>query len=185
MLLYINACVRSDSRTKRLAGCLLEKLGEPYTEVCLKDISFPVTDENYLAKRDEMIDAGDFSDPVFSLANQFAAADRIVIAAPYWDLSFPAALKQYFEHINVRGITFTYTPEGIPRGLCRAKKIYYVMTAGGSYVPEEFGFGYVRALAQGYYGIQDVKLIQAVGLDLEGADPEQILRKTMESMESV
>ena len=56
------------------------------------------------------------------------------------------------------------------------------MTAGGSYVPEEFGFGYVRALAQGYYGIQDVKLIQAVGLDLEGADPEQILRKTMESM---
>ena len=59
------------------------------------------------------------------------------------------------------------------------------MTAGGSYVPEEFGFGYVRALAQGYYGIQDVKLIQAVGLDLEGADPEQILRKTMGSMESV
>jgi FMN-dependent NADH-azoreductase len=182
MLLYINACVRSDSRTKRLAGCLLEKLGEPYTEVCLKDISFPVTDENYLAKRDEMIDAGDFSDPGFFLANQFAAADRIVIAAPYWDLSFPAALKQYFEHINVRGITFTYTPEGIPRGLCRAKEIYYVMTAGGSYVPEEFGFGYVRALAQGYYGIQDVKLIQAVGLDLEGADPEQILRKSMESM---
>ena len=44
------------------------------------------------------------------------------------------------------------------------------MTAGGNYAPEEYGFGYVRAMAQGYYGIGDVKLIQAVGLDIEGAD---------------
>ena len=103
MVLYINACVRKNSRTNRLAKCLLDKLGEPFTEVRLEHIRFPVTDEEYLTKRDQMIDAGDFSDPAFSLANQFAAADRIVIAAPYWDLSFPAALKQYFEHINVRG----------------------------------------------------------------------------------
>ncbi len=182
MLLYINACVRKNSRTERLAEYLINKLGEPFTEVRLEDIRFPVTDEDYLTKRDRLIDEGDFSNHDLFLANQFAAADRIVIAAPYWDLSFPAALKQYFEHINVRGITFTYTPEGIPRGLCTAKEIYYVMTAGGNYVPEEFGFGYVRALAQGYYGIRNVKLIKAVGLDLEGADAEQILKKAMESM---
>ena len=182
MILYINTCVRRDSRTRRLAECLLEKLGEPFTEVRLEDIVFPVTDEKYLTERDKLIDAEDFSDPVFSLANQFAAADRIVIAAPFWDLSFPAALKQYFEHINVRGITFTYTPEGIPRGLCRAKQLYYVMTAGGNYVPEEFGFGYVKAMAQGYYGIEDVKLIQAAGLDIEGADAEGILQDSMENI---
>ena len=182
MILYINACVRRDSRTKRLAECLLGKLDEPFTEVRLEDIPFPVTDEAYLKKRDEMIEAEDFSDPAFALAKQFAEADCVVIAAPYWDLSFPAALKQYFEHINVRGITFTYTPEGIPRGLCRAKHVYYVMTAGGSYVPEEFGFGYVKALAQGYYGIEDVQLIQAVGLDIVGADAEEILQKSMESI---
>ena len=184
MLLYINACVRKNSRTERLAQCLLKKMDEPFTEVRLEDIRFPVTNEDYLIKRDQLIDAGDFSDPLFSLAKQFAAADRIVIAAPHWDLSFPAALKQYFEHINVRGITFVYSPEGIPRGLCRAKEIYYVMTAGGNYAPEEFGFGYVRAMAQGYYGIEDVKLIHAVGLDIEGADPEQILKERMESISS-
>ena len=61
---------------------------------------------------------------MFELARQFAAADQIVIAAPYWDLSFPAALKQYFEQINVLGITFAYTPEGVPKGLCRARKLY-------------------------------------------------------------
>ena len=185
MLLYLNACVRKNSRTDRLARYLLKKMGEPFTEVRLGDIRFPLTDENYLTKRDQLIDAGEFSDPTFSLAKQFAAADRIVIAAPYWDMSFPASLKQYFEHINVRGITFTYTPEGFPKGMCRAGEIYYVMTAGGNYTPEEFGFGYVKALAQGYYGIQDVKLIQATGLDIVGADAEQILQKSMESLEDI
>ncbi|HAL58631.1 MAG TPA: hypothetical protein DCP64_04015 [Sarcina sp.] len=66
--------------------------------------------------------------------------------------------------------------------MCKAKELYYVTTAGGDFVPEEFGFGYVRALAQGYYGIQDVKLIQAVGLDIEGADAEQILQECIEKM---
>ena len=179
MTLFINACVRKDSRTKRLADFLLEKLGEPYIEVRLSDLAFPETDEAYLSKRDQLIAAEDFSDPMFSLANQFAAADRIVIAAPYWDLSFPACLKQYFEHINVVGITFVYTPEGAPKGLCHAKELWYVMTAGGGFVPEEYGFGYVKALAQNFYGIQDVRLVQAAGLDLYGADPEKILNEAM------
>lgn len=180
MLLYINACVRAQSRTKRLADRLIEKLGGGAERLDLASLSFPVADEAFLDRRDRLIAAGAFDDPLFDLARQFAAADRIVIAAPYWDLSFPAALKQYVEQINVLGITFAYTPEGVPKGLCRAKKLYYVMTAGGTFVPEEYGFGYVRTLARSYYGIEDVELIQAVGLDLVGADPEGILRECLE-----
>ena len=180
MLLYINACVRAQSRTKRLADRLIEKLGGGAERLDLASLSFPVADEAFLDRRDRLIAAGAFDDPLFDLARQFATADRIVIAAPYWDLSFPAALKQYVEQINVLGITFAYTPEGVPKGLCRAKKLYYVMTAGGTYVPEEYGFGYVRTLARSFYGIEDVELIQAVGLDLVGADPEGILRECLE-----
>lgn len=180
MLLYINACVRAQSRTKRLADRLIEKLGGVAERLDLASLSFPVADEAFLERRDRLIAAGAFDDPLFDLARQFAAADRIVIAAPYWDLSFPAALKQYVEQINVLGITFAYTPEGVPKGLCRAKKLYYVMTAGGTFVPEEYGFGYVRTLARSFYGIEDVELIQAVGLDLVGADPEGILRECLE-----
>ncbi len=182
MNLFINACVRETSRTRRLAGCLLEKIGEPFEEVRLEAISFPVTDAGFLAMRDRLIGEGRFQDPVFDLANRFAAAERIVIAAPYWDLSFPASLKQYLEQINVVGITFVYDEEGNPKGLCRAKELYYVSTAGGAYVPAEFGFGYVKALAQGFYGIRDVRLVQASGLDLAGADPEKILAESMESL---
>lgn len=175
MTLFINACIRGDSRTHRLTERLMARWDDPVTEVNLGEIAFVPTDEAYLARRDRLLAEGRFEDPMFGLARQFAAADRIVIAAPYWDLSFPAVLKQYIEKINVPGITFYYTPEGVPRGLCRAKELYYVMTAGGMYVPPEFGFGYVEALAKNFYGIREVRFIQAAGLDIDGADPEQIL----------
>ena len=178
--LLIDACVRRDSRTRRLTDCLLSRLGGAVTELRLAELDFEKTDEAFLRRRDDLIAAERFDDPAFALARQFAAAERIVIAAPYWDLSFPAALKQYFEHINVLGLTFRYTPEGTPVGLCRAKRLYYVTTAGGAFVPEEFGFGYVKALAQGFYGIDDVRLLQAVGLDIDGADPEAILARAMD-----
>ena len=181
MLLLINACVRKQSRTKRLTDSLLSEWSEPVTEIRLEEIDFPAVNEDFLARRDKLIAEEAFSDPMFDLANQFAAADLIVIASPYWDLSFPASLKQYFEQINVLGITFRYTPQGIPQGLCKASELFYVTTAGGQYVPEEFGFGYVKALAQNFYGISRVTQLRAVGLDLDGADPEAILKESMES----
>lgn len=180
MILYVNACVRKDSRTKRLADRLLEKLNGTVEEVRLDTISFPMVDWSFLTHRDELFAAGDFHDPMFGLARQFAAADVIVVAAPYYDLSFPASLKQYLEQINVVGITFRYSDAGIPVPLCKAKKLYYVTTAGGNYVPDEFGYGYVRALAEGYYGIRDVELIKAVGLDIIGADVEGIMKEAEE-----
>ena len=123
MLLFINACVRAESRTKRLADCLLTALHEPVTELRLEDVSFLRVDEAFLQKRDQLLAAQELDHPMFDLARQFAAADTIVLAAPFWDLSFPAALKAYLEQINVVGVTFRYSPEGIPQGLCRAKKL--------------------------------------------------------------
>ena len=84
-ILYVNACVRKESRTQSLA----EKL-----ELRLAEIAFPAVDEAYLDLRDKLLAEGDFQNPLFALARQFSAAETVVIAAPYWDLSFPAALKQ-------------------------------------------------------------------------------------------
>ena len=41
-------------------------------------------------------------------ARQFRDADIVVIAAPYYDLSFPSALKNYLEAICCVGLTFYY-----------------------------------------------------------------------------
>lgn len=178
MILFVNACVRSNSRTKELASALLSKLEGDVCEVDLTKKDFPVLDEAFLNMREKLIADKDFGGKIFELARQFAEADTIVIAAPYYDLSFPASLKQYLEQINVRGITFEYSPEGFPIPLCKAENLYYVTTAGGAFVPEEFGYGYVKALAEGFYGIRKVRQIRAVGLDIYGADVEKIMSET-------
>ena len=98
-------------------------------------------------------------------------------------MSFPAVLKQYFELINVIGVTFCYTKSGVPKGLCRAQKLYYVSTAGGNYVPEEYGFGYVKALARNFYGIDGIIKFGANGLDIVGVDVNAILSECEKQIE--
>ena len=175
MILFINACVRKNSRTGILAEHLLGNLS---------DTVFPKVDEDFLIKRSGFAERNDFSDPMFGLAKEFAAADTIVIAAPFWDLSFPASLKQYFEQITVPGITFRYTDEGIPEGMCKAGRLFFVTTAGGSFVPE-FGYGYIRSLVQGLYGIRSTELIKAEGLDIVGADTGDIISRAKESIDEL
>ncbi|MBR4344771.1 MAG: NAD(P)H-dependent oxidoreductase [Lachnospiraceae bacterium] len=183
MILYIDVCVRGDSRTRELGEALLSRLGGDVVRVNIGEMKFDISDEEFLKKRDSLIAKRMFDDDSFKLARQFAKADAIVIAAPYWDLSFPAALKQYIEKINVLGITFEYSAEGYPIGLCKAKKLYYVMTAGGNYVPEEFGYGYIKALAENFYGIKEVRLIKATGLDIFGNNPEEIMAEAISGIE--
>ena len=185
MTLFINACVRPESRTKRLAGYLLGRLDGPVFEEKLTELGFPAADAAFIEKRDALAEKGEFGHPVFDLARRFAAADAIVVAAPYWDLSFPSALKQYFEQVNALGVTFAYTPEGVPLGLCAAEKLFYVTTAGGPILDDSFGYGYVRALARGFYGIPETYLIKAEGLDILGADVEAILSRAERDIDAL
>ncbi len=184
-ILYVNACIRKNSRTKILAEKLLSRLERPFEEVRLEEIDFPVFNEAFNDTRDRLIAQGDLQDPLFELARQFSEAETIVIAAPYWDLSFPAMLKQYLEQITVVGLTFKYSEEGVPVSLCRARRLFYVTTAGGNYVPDDYGFGYVKALVQSYYAIPDVRKIEADGLDIVGADVDAIMAEAEETLSAM
>lgn len=178
MILFLNACVRAQSRTKRLANYVLQKIGHDVKELVLeKENIFPLNHKT-LEHRTKLASSGIFDDPIFDLAKDFAAAEKIVIAAPYWDLSFPALLKCYIEQINVIGLTFAYNAEGKPYGLCKADELIYVTTAGGRIFNEDLGFGYIKFLAHNFYGIKDVLYFKAENLDLIGADVESILQRT-------
>ena len=183
MILYINACARKDSRTKELADYYLSKTNEKIHQIDLYNERVPLADENYLNVREEEAKKGNNSHPYVKYAHDFARADHIVIAAPYWDLSFPAILKQYLEMVNVVNVTFRYSPEGIPQGLCKAKDLTYIVTAGGDYAPQEYGYGYVTALAHGYWGIEKTQLFSALGLDINGADAEAIMREAKQKID--
>lgn len=172
-ILFVNACVRENSRTLDLSKTVLEKLNTGYTEMNLQKISLQPLNRESLEKREKLVLQGNFSDKMFSLAKDFAAADKIVIAAPYWDLTFPALLKIYLEQITVCGITFEYK-KGIPHGLCNAKTLIYVTTAGGV-IYINYGYDYIKTLAETFFGITEILCFKAEGLDIRGADVEKII----------
>ena len=113
-------------------------------------------------------------------ARRFAEADTIVIAAPYWDFSFPSMLKVYLELLCAQGVTFNYSPEGVPTGLVGTQRVYYVTTAGGYAGEWDYGWDQVRAICQLYFGIQDVRCFRAEGLDIVTNDVDQIMADALE-----
>ena len=175
-ILFINACVRENSRTLELANLVLDKLGNKHDEVSLYEVKLAPLDMEGMKKRDVAFSAKDFSDSSFALARQFSEAETIVIAAPYWDLMFPAVLKLYFESICVSGLTFVYGENGRPKGLCKAKRLIYVTTSGGPII-NNFGYDYTCALAKSFFEIKELKLVSAQGLDIYGANVDAIMQR--------
>lgn len=178
-ILWIDACVSTHpkSRTRFLCDEYLSQLedeGGIVERVELENLSIMPLSKAMLKKREALINAGQYSDEMFALARQFKEADKIIIGAPYWDLSFPSVLKVYIEHIMVSGLTFQYTETGV-KGLCSAASLTYITTAGGYIGNRNYGYEYIKAIAQ-MLGIQKTDLICAEGLDIAGADVEQILR---------
>ena len=176
MILFVNGCVRENSRTLELAQAVLAKEIDQIEEIRLYPDGPDGLDAEKLALRDEVLANGNLDHPMLRWARQFAEADTIVIAAPYWDLAFPAKVRAYLEEVTVSGVTFRYGENGIPQGLCKAKRLIYVTTSGGPIFDNfNFGFDYVKALAQGFYGIPDVSIVKTEGLDIWGADVEAIM----------
>ena len=174
-ILLVNACVRPGSRTKVLADRVLSHLEGQVEEVDIeKEKILPLTNEQ-MEIRQEATDAGKLDLPMMKYAWQFAEADEIVVAAPYWDLSFPAILKAYFEQITVSGVTFKNLADGTYEKRCKAKKLYYVMTAGGPIFEPNYGYDYVKELVGRFYGIDDTVLFTAEMLDVEGMDIPKIM----------
>lgn len=175
MILYIDGAVRKESRTRELADHLVKKINGQAEYVKLEKEKILPLDDQTLSMRNDRVERRDFDAPYFRYARQFAKADEIILCAPYWDLSSPAEVKAYLESICVTGLTFYYSDAGIPVGMCRAERLYYVTTSRGTITEETYGYGYVKALAQEMFGIREVILIKAENLDIVGNDPAEIL----------
>ena len=182
-VLFIDTCVREESRTKRLADYFLKHINDEISVIRPLDEGISGLDRETLNIRDKALAEKDFTHPVLQYAVQFAKADMIVIAAPYWDLSFPAQLKDYIERVNAVGVTFDYDEKGTPFGMCQAKKLVYITTAGGYIQDPSFGYGYIQALCRNFYHIPETVMLAAEALDLPGTDIEETLQKTMKNMD--
>lgn len=181
-ILFINACIRPESRTLILAKHLLSKLHGQVEEVNLEREAIPALNGERLKHRLEILSAGKFEDSMLRYARQFKEADTIVIAAPYYDLSFPSALKNYLEAVDCVGLTFYYDEKEEAQTLIKAKKLYYVSTGGGK-MRKSHGFDYFKAVMEEFYHIPHIKGFFAEKLDLKDSDPAAIMADTLEKID--
>lgn len=177
-LLVVDACIkRATSRTEKVANALVKEilaLGE-YEEVrvILEDENIGHFDQKAIEIRDGLIARGEMDHPVFKYANQVKDADVVVVAAPYWDFSYPTLLKEWVESASAMNVCYKYDEHGISHGLSKAKALFYVSGAGGAVKDVDFGFWEFKALC-GRFGIKKCKEVLIENLDIVGNDPQKI-----------
>ena len=83
--LFADCCIRGESsRTARLARAFFSALdGYEVSRVDVAGADILPLGRETLEKRNTMTEAGDYEAPMFGLAKQFAAADMVVVVAPF------------------------------------------------------------------------------------------------------
>ncbi|MGD9909895.1 MAG: FMN-dependent NADH-azoreductase [Candidatus Izemoplasmatales bacterium] len=189
-VLYIKADAKfdQDSRTFKISDAFINeyKLSNPNDEIIMLDLyeeNIGFLPKGQLGELHTPTPGAGKDHPILKYAYQFKEADKYVIAAPFWNLSFPAILKAYIDYITVSGITFAYTAQG-PVGLINGDKAVYFVSRGGNYLAEPFsnlemGERYLNVLLR-FLGVKEFNTISADGLDIIGVDVEGIMSEAIQ-----
>ena len=163
-IFYVDACLRTGSNTKKIADAIIAKLAERYDieTVRLSEHTFPVVNNDVLNDRAN----GIVPDEYVAMAKKLADADRLVIAAPFWDMSFPGALKVFLENMSLFNVTFG-SNEIECYGLCKAEKVLYITTRGMNISTGdalEQATPYINAIGK-LWGLGELHVISAQNMD--------------------
>lgn len=163
-LFHIDSCLRSGSNTKKIADAMIEKLSERYEieSIRLSDYDFPVVKDDILNERSN----GYVPEEYVQIARKIADAHRLVISSPFWDMSFPSALKVFLENMSLFNVTFA-SNEKECYGLCKAEKVLYITTRGmniNTGDEMEQATPYIKAIGK-LWGLGDLYVIAAQNMD--------------------
>ena len=165
-LVVINACVReADSRTLRIAESVVTELSRRYGIIRFDLPSMegivPLTPALYAERTRADIPAW-----ALAAARAIAETDRLLIAAPFWDMSFPAILKCFFEQTSLFDVTFTDNGKTCT-GLCKSPKVLYITTRGMDIPtgdPREQATPYLKALGS-LWNLGEITTLSAQNMD--------------------
>ena len=180
-ILRVDSSMRTEGSVSRnLADKLVERLSDGSTQVTERDLAngIELINENWIGSN--FTDPADRSDEQKTslatsdqLVNELRAADTVVITAPVYNFHVPAALKAWIDMVARARETFRYTEEG-PVGLLTGKKVYVVMTSGGTVLGAENDFvsGWLKYILA-FMGMTDVTFIDSSGLMLDETKAEK------------
>lgn len=191
-LLKINSSSnRTDSISRKYVAEISAKIQSQssHLEVIERDVAYselPFLDESLLnaffAKEERTLEQQETLRLSDTLVNELMKADYIIIGAPIYNFSIPAALKAYFDLIARVGLTFKFTENG-PVGLLKGKKAFVVISSSGTAIGSAIDFSskYIIHFLS-FLGITDVALIS---LDQLLFKQEEIIKQVAHKIEQI
>ena len=174
-LVILSSILGERSNSKQLADHLIArvKAANPASAIKVRDIGaqpIPYFDgntagalftpaESRTVEQQRLVELSD------SLIAELMDADRIVFAVPVYNFNLPAQFKSYLDHLARAGVTFRYTPEGVPEGLVKGKQVIVLTARGGKAegTPSDTMTPYLRQMLA-FLGMTDVTFIAAEGM---------------------
>ncbi len=174
----IDSSARKKGSTSRaLAKKLLNKIKKPEDEIIYRDLDDEMLFVAGLTESGMSIPENERTDQhkkMFELSDKLVKelkeSDVIIISTPIYNFGPPATLKAWSDLAARVKSTFKYSPDGKQIGLLENKKVYLVITSGGTKIESEEDFltPWLKHVLN-FFGIKDIQTISAdqMALDYE------------------
>ena len=192
MIIYqIDSSARKKGSTSRkLAERLLNRIKKAEDKIVYRDLddemlfvagltesgmSIPENERNEQQKK--MFNLSD------KLIEELKSADTIIISVPVYNFGPPATLKAWSDLAARVKSTFKYSKDGKQIGLLSDKKVYIVITSGGTKVngPEDFLTPWLEHVLK-FFGIKDIEIIAA---DQMAFDKEKSIKEAENKIDQI
>lgn len=132
-ILVIDSCIRANSKTRMVLNAFLDtidKNNNTIEKIVLNNNSKLVSlNDTLLEKRNNDCLNKTFNDSYYDFAKSVKNCDCIIVAAPFYDLTFPSVMKIFIEQTLISNLTFVDTPQGV-KGIVNCKKMIYIAVRG-------------------------------------------------------
>ena len=187
----IDSSARKEGSTSRaLANKVLKKIKKPGDEVIYRDLNDEmvfVTGLTESGMNIEQKDQNEIHKKMFKLSDQLVKelkeSDIIIISAPIYKYGPPATLKAWSDLAARVKSTFKYSQEGKQIGLLESKKVYLVITSGGTRVGSKDD--YLTPWLKHVLNFFGIKNIQMISVDQMSIDYEGSIKKAEEQISKI
>ena len=170
---------KKGSASRELAKKLLEKIKKSEDEVIYRDLDDEMLFVAGLTESGMSIPENERTDQhkkMFELSDKLVKelkeSDIIIISTPIYNFGPPATLKAWSDLSARVKSTFKYSQDGKQIGLLESKKVYLVITSGGTRVgsKEDFLTPWLIHVLN-FFGIKNIQTISAdqMSIDYEGS----------------
>ena len=181
---------KKGSASRDLAKKLLDKIKKPEDKVIYRDLDdemlfvagltesgMSIPESERTENHKKMFELSD------KLVKELKDSDIIIISAPIYNFGPPATLKAWSDLTARVKSTFKYSPDGKQIGLLENKKVYLIITSGGTRVgsKDDYLTPWLKHVLN-FFGITNIQIISAdqMSIDYEGS-----IRKAEEEINKI